>query len=277
MAVCGAIFTTHPIVHRLTDYIWLGHSRAIDDHRTLHLARVLYSLRIGIASLRKYYDELLVTPDNATRRFFPLATSCRLDDGEQLRFRYLCPLKGADPSCVTFLVADRADAARRLVVKFVERYGAAAHRLLAAHGRAPQLLFCGPVWSTDAVPGGGALRMMVVMEHLEGTTAAEQYYARSRSIPQAVRDAVHDALGILHAHGFVHGDIRLPNIMIEGDMDDEEDIGKRTKLVDFDWAGIQGEVRYPLHLTANAGWVDGVADYALIEASHDQAMADRLR
>lgn len=277
MAVCGAIFTTHPIVHRLTDYMWLGHSRVIDDHRTVELARVFYALRLGLADLRRYYDELSVPPEDVHRRFYPLADTCTLDSGEQLRFRYLRPLKGPDPSCATFLTVDCTKADRLLVVKFVERYGAAAHRLLAERSFAPNLLYCGDVWPTDAVPGGGTPRMMVVMDYVEGQSVEETDLIDAADAREEVHGAVRAALELLHKRGFVHGDIRAPNIMIEGKDDkDDKDVRKRVKIVDFDWAGIEGEVKYPLHL-ADARWPEGVEDYALIKADHDRAMADKLK
>ncbi|TBU36363.1 hypothetical protein BD309DRAFT_878497 [Dichomitus squalens] len=275
--VCGAVFTTLPIVHRLTDYIWLGRSRTIDDGHILRVARVFYALRRALQALETYYEELPFSPDDATGRFFPLATSCILEGGEKLEFTYELPLKGDDPSCVAFLVADKSDRGHKLVVKFVERYGKEAHELLAQHGRAPTLLYCGDVWST--VPGlagrtGYGPWKMVVMDYVKGRTAADL-----DEVPDGVRDAVRSALVILHERGMVHGDIRLPNIIIEDDRngdEDEEDMGKRTRIVDFDWAGKEGEVRYP-HDLSERQWVEGVEDYVLIRACHDDAMVDRLR
>ena len=40
----------------------------------------------------------------------------------------------------------------------------------------------------------------------------------------------------LHDAGFVHGDLRAPNFIVDGD---------RLLLVDFDWGGKDGEVEYP--------------------------------
>ena len=113
------------------------------------------------------------------------------------------------------------------------------------------------------------------MDYVAGRTAAEL-----GEVPESVRDAVRRALEILHGQGLVHGDIRLPNVIIEDCDDegteDEESIGAHTRIVDFDWAGHEGVVRYT-HDLSQGQWVEGVEDYALIRASHDNAMVEKLR
>ncbi|KIY64453.1 hypothetical protein CYLTODRAFT_101398 [Cylindrobasidium torrendii FP15055 ss-10] len=42
LSVCGAIFTSKAVVQRLTNYLWLGNSRAIDDSNILRIARTLF-------------------------------------------------------------------------------------------------------------------------------------------------------------------------------------------------------------------------------------------
>ncbi|OJT12906.1 hypothetical protein TRAPUB_10537 [Trametes pubescens] len=65
--------------------------------------------------------------------------------------------------------------------------------------------------------------------------------------------------------------------MIEDLKDGEgEDLERRTKLIDFDWAGRAGVVRYPLHLSEGIRWAPGVVDYALITQEHDLYMLDQL-
>ncbi|KAI1785465.1 hypothetical protein LXA43DRAFT_1115823 [Ganoderma leucocontextum] len=261
---------------RPTKYIWLGHSRAADDHRTLTLARVFYSLRLAIDGLRTYYDELArnVSRDpvgDQFYRFFQLATPFPLDDQGQtrrVRFRYLRPvLTGTDPSRVAFLVEtcgdddDDGGGGRLLVVKFAKRYGAEAHQLLARHGFAPELLHCGPIWPANEE------KYKYKYKHLAGPGEGR--------VPPSVRARVLEALEVLPGQNLVHGDIRRPNIVIAACGSEDVDAGQRAKIIDFDWAGLEGVVRYPLHLP-NAGWVEGVEDYGLIRAAHDRGMAERL-
>lgn len=280
----GAIFTSNIIVHRLTDYIWLGHSRAIDDDRALNLARIFYSLQLAMRRLDDYYSGPLISPTAHTDRFFPLARSYT-SENQVVHFRYLRPLKGKDPSCVTFLAAptnsdfeDSLDSdngiecdQKLLVIKFVERYGEVAHRALADKGLAPRLLYFGPVWKDGSERNGCGPRKMVVMEYIDGETLLEKY--DDDVVPGTVHQALQTALGVLHDENQVHGDLRRPNIMIEKGQGDE---GKRVKILDFDWSGAEGSVRYPLDLSTAVNWPEGVQDYELITTAHDRAMLEGL-
>lgn len=50
----------------------------------------------------------------------------------------------------------------------------------------------------------------------------------------------------LKAGGFVHGDVREPNLIL---LDEPSVDGRRIQLVDFDRAGKAGEARYPWQLS----------------------------
>ncbi|KAK0458356.1 uncharacterized protein EV420DRAFT_394133 [Desarmillaria tabescens] len=269
IVILGAVFRTLPIVQRLTDYLWLGNSRANDDDHALRLARVFQSVRLAIDNLEKYYQELELTdsPSIQPTRFFPDVTE--YDDGTNVvGFQYLQPLE-IDETCMTFLAQiDEAHGEEQVVVKFVQRYGAEAHRLLASKGKAPAPKYCGPI-SNNSKYWYGSLQM-VVMEFLPGQTVAQKYEG---SIPETLREAVRGAVRILHDQSFVHGDIRTPNIVI---VDGAGDEGERMRIVDFDWAGEQGEVRYPLHLSDYIRSTCGVKDYDIITFQHDMQMVDAL-
>ena len=110
----------------------------------------------------------------------------------------------------------------RLVVKFVSRYNALAHRLLAWHGLAPQIYYA----STEdtAAPTYGGL-YMVVMEFFDGETP-------TGTLSDGLYRHVLDALELLHSHDLVFEDLRAPNILIKGET---------AVLIDFDWCGKAGE------------------------------------
>ena len=137
--------------------------------------------------------------------------------------------------------------------------------------RAPELLYCGDVWPGTPERRGCSLRKMVVMKYVHGETIDKKY--QLCGVPEPVRKTVHEAVKFLHQKQFVHGDIRCPNIIIE-DGDGEED--NRVRLLDFDWSGSVGEVRYPLHLSKEITWPKGVEDYMLILPDHDLQMVNRL-
>ena len=85
---------------------------------------------------------------------------------------------------------------------------------------------------------------------------------------------------LLHDAGMVHGDIRLENVMVANptgpEADSDDNVEKRVRIVDFDWAGDEGTVRYPLHLSRAINWPAGVTDYAFILADDDDEMVRML-
>ena len=83
--------------------------------------------------------------------------------------------------------------------------------------------------------------------------------------------AIRALLLTLHQSGYVHGDIRSSNILVR---DSEGDF----MLLDFDWAGWIGEVRYPMNLNRSEGlWQpDGAHNGTLILADHDIEMLELI-
>nr|VWP01650.1 Uncharacterized protein [Ganoderma boninense] len=292
IAISAAIFTTDPIIQRLTDYISLGEPCVINDLRVNTVARVFYSLQRAVEMLRRFYDAVPVEPisgDEETR-FFPLARSY-LKDGALVSLRYLRRLGVDGPDCVTFLAEteersknEKASGrqepggtrqTKKLVVKFVERYSREAHELLASAGLAPKLEYYGPVWpesESENFKSSLLPRRMVVMEHIDGVEAFDAF--DGQVLPKGVQLAVKQALSILHTNHLVHGDIRRKNILIEHQKDATDDFTVRTKIIDFDWAGEQLTVKYPLRVRG-IFMEQGVRAYATILPEHDLAMAER--
>ena len=162
--ICGSIFTGHAIVHRLTDYIWLANSRVNDDAHSHRIARVFFALGNALARLRSFYAEL-VKSSMPRARFFPLANRYKV--GERIiEFKYTAYLKDTEEACAAFLAVECDGDERQIVVKFVERYGVAAHTLLANHGLAPRLLYHGDIWLSSPEMRGCGGRKMVVMEYI---------------------------------------------------------------------------------------------------------------
>ena len=72
-----------------------------------------------------------------------------------------------------------------------------------------------------------------------------------------------DAVHSLHAAGFVHGDLREPNVLVSA--------GGEVSLIDFSWAGRPGSARYPHFMLP-----DGASDGQAITLEHDHWQLDRL-
>lgn len=141
---------------------------------------------------------------------------------------------------------------KTLCIKFVRFYSKEVHQLCASGGFAPAL------HGFEHLPGEW---YMIVMEMI-----TDDYCCLGElSTPYPHHDAIATGLQSLHQERYVHGDIQKSNIMVK------RDCSPGFRLVDFDWSGIIGEVRYPVHVTRRDGlWRPDGAEYGqLILAEHD--------
>jgi hypothetical protein len=277
LVVMGSIFTDKLICQNLTDMIRLGFDRALlyeDGLRSA--ARVLYALARGLIKLQEYYSSIAATQHSsieatqldALSGFFPSATSY-YDRVQQahVSFRYIKYLENF-PTCVTLLArtADQKD----IVVKFVERYGEDVHMFLAGRRCAPALLYYGSIGSGPTSPSYGRLSM-VVMEHIVGETLSQLRVGNGLCVHNLFQ-SLRSIIKILHDQGFVFGDLCAPNIMVTPQ--------NAIKLIDFDWAGKVGAVKYPLLMSSGITWPSGATGGALITKQHDldmiRAIEDRF-
>ncbi|KAF9492953.1 hypothetical protein BDN71DRAFT_1509053 [Pleurotus eryngii] len=265
LGILGAVLTHKCIVQRLTDLVWLGISTSFEEQRCIRLSKLFHSLARGLCRLRDWFNTelpnfpLTVTPSH--QRFFPAITSYLGASGEVF-FRYLRPLE-RDNACVIFLAEivqpSGCEQGQLIVVKFAARYCVEAHELLAHADMAPKLLHCG-----QALPGRPGL-LLVAMEYLSGVAAHCLTLEQWRSYD--INSNVGKIVGVLHGKGFVFGDLRTPNIMY---------VNGLFKLIDFDWAGKEGEARYPPFLSTGIHWPPGVQPSALITREHDMEWLRRL-
>jgi serine/threonine protein kinase len=222
------------------------------------------SLRRNVQKLDNYYrglDILATVPNGLHPRYFP-SIGAYLDEASSIiTFDYIQPLE-IESTCITFLARTTSGTVKSIVVKFVQRYGEDAHRLLAKENLAPELFYYGHIGVQDEAPSYGHLRM-VVMEYIDGDTLD-----KAKRIPRTSRDQIRRALDLLHQSGYVFGDLRQPNVMITKNQE--------IKLIDFDWAGEHMKARYPLLISRNLPWPDGVEALSLMETSHDDKMLERL-
>ena len=72
----------------------------------------------------------------------------------------------------------------------------------------------------------------------------------------------------MHYEGYVHGDLRPPNIVVPTD--------NTIRILDIDWAGKEGDVRYPQELNTSCNWHPGVESGGLISKEHDLYQIDTL-
>ncbi|KAM5531120.1 hypothetical protein V8D89_015234 [Ganoderma adspersum] len=130
---------------------------------------------------------------------------------------------------------------KRVYVKFVTSYDKEAHSYLASHDPplAPQIVFYGEVVSRIT---------MIVMEDLDAIPIHSQSVLENLRLRSLIQPKTEEALNFLHAGGFVHGDIRSPNLLMDP-------ATGCVYIIDFDWAGKQGLARYPTNLNPKVKWI----------------------
>jgi hypothetical protein len=153
---------------------------------------------------------------------------------------------------------------RHLMIKFTCRYAEEVHRTLAEPDGeqrrwAPELYGC------DALHGGWK---MVVMEYLDDehwTTLANDGSRAGDS-----RKEIENAMQHLWSKGYVHGDLRRPNIFIS-----KSKCSTEVRLIDFDYSGKANSDRYPRDWNYTLHPTD-VVPGGLLRKVHDEEMFVRL-
>jgi RIO-like serine/threonine protein kinase len=104
---------------------------------------------------------------------------------------------------------------------------------------------------------------MVVMDYIDGDTlaSAKKEKRLDEKTTQIVRSEVLRAIEILHLNGLVFGDLRSPNIMITK--------ANEVKLINFNWAGEEGQAKYPSLISSDIKWAAGVEALGVIKKDHD--------
>jgi serine/threonine protein kinase len=174
------------------------------------------------------------------------------------------PLSGDVSKIIYEAIEGDGSDGRRIVVKFASTYNVSAHRLLAKHDLAPELIYDG----TDSQKFGGFI--MIVMSSVKGMTLSKLLRVQ-RFDPRldAILGSVTQEMDLLHAASLVFGDLRTPNIMV--------DDGGSVKLVDFDWCGVDGEGRYPFIIGVGIPWAAGVGSGETTRKDHDLHMLRQLK
>ncbi|KAG5635658.1 hypothetical protein H0H81_010494 [Sphagnurus paluster] len=219
------------------------------------LARHFGALKKAIFSFEQRYDAL-TDPSllkHLDPRFPDPRTYRSLETETTVNFEYLHQI---DEQKLLFM--GKTDNRERICIKFVRRYSREAHEKCAAMGIAPRLRGFEDI---------GAGWKMVIMDALD-----EEYEPFDHStLPEGAEELLRDRFVELHQANLVHGDVRGANIMVR------KDEMPGLMLVDYDWAGIVGEVRYPMNVNkVDIWWPDDVSDGLLIKPDHDIAMLEYI-
>ena len=218
-----------------------------DGHFRLMQSRLCMAIRLGFQQLHQWYTSQAVMLQANPQATFPFQREFQVD-GKQVDLLYneiLIPGLRRP-----LFLATRRDTGKNVVVKFSSHYGTEVHQKLAESGMAPD------IYAHLSVGG----MVMVIMDYIEGERWPDHPTTQQK-------DNLRGLAAKLESTGFVHGDLRAPNILVQGD---------RVLAIDFDWAGRAGQARYPIHLNQDEKWHADACVGCLIEHSHDSFMVDQL-
>ena len=250
-----AVYADAPNVQILNPVIPL-HFHPSDYKARATGERFVCALRRLLSDLKNYYTASAFSQQSYLQPQFPFY-SAYTDGNVSHQFVYE---KQIDQRTV-FVAHLRDNPKDKIFVKFTRCYGEDAHRAAHARGFAPRLR------AVERFQDGW---IMVVMDDV-----SHQYREiERRPLEKNMYKAVQQALVELHREGFVHGDLREANIMVKRDRVDSEGLHDII-LVDFDWAGKEGSVRYPSNITLNHILLprpDDVERGGPIAVAHDDQM-----
>lgn len=257
LKIHGGIFTSNFIVQPLTEMLGLVNFPN-PYGRARYIAQIIVALRTCLEDLKKFYSSLQSASASPEAR---LAPAFRQYGDVTLTYTSVNLL----PDRIGRAMFD-AEAKRNceqegtlVKVKFTPQYCRAAHELLAERTLAPRLRHYGELEDDWAV---------VVMD----AAGPDLAFEKLSRVPERARRDIKEALELLHGENLVFGDLRPPNILLcdRGATDGGTERG--AMLVDFDWAGKDGEQRYPLLLNRSIQWPEGVEGGKVLRKEHDDAM-----
>ncbi|KAI6041164.1 hypothetical protein EDC04DRAFT_2879030 [Pisolithus marmoratus] len=245
----GATWNLRPMIQLLSMPIAFN-IHSMDTDNLLVLARHMAAFRKATQMLKRYYEDLRPTQplqNMPSPQLFPYPTM----------YTFIQQLKNK----LVFFSTESAEGSAivdRICIKFAQRYSPDAHKHCTSVGCAPTLR------GFEKIPGGW---FMIVMDDLSNNYETLE----NQRVPIPTKSLIRTKLAEFLEEGFVHGDIRDTNIMVS------KSDNMQFRIIDFDWAGIAGEVKYPAFLNPEVWRPEGASDGKPILAEHDDAMLNDMR
>ena len=264
--VLGAVYLAAEYVEVLSHSIPL-YFNPYNTSAMADLLRFMTALRRLFQSIWKVYEHPTNHAVDETQVKFPYPRSYSVNVGAEdphqtVSFDYIGRL-----SNIRLVFTARTKQGKYVIVKFGSgQYGANAHQAAVTAGLAPAIL------SYSHLPGG---MWMVVMEPLEiDFKPCDEFNEISDSLMQAVMTSIDR----FHALGYVHGDLRDSNVFVRERTGPSKDVTWECRLIDYDWAGREGDAIYPLGVYCNdAVWrPEKYMDGKPITTQSDRQMVDEF-
>lgn len=232
----------------------------LSPHTDLHLgvlpnlAKLLYALQKGMKQLQQESSHL---PESLLSLLPAVCCSCCNIGDKEITYE-------GRVSEQYLLFIGRSRSHCNVMVKFVQgAYGENEHRVLANHKLAPDLygiVKVNSIWTA------------VIMERIKGHNLDELLISGQIENASNIVRALEKVMEVLNSNKIVHGDLLPHNILITTAT--EEDYGVR--IVDFDWAGAAGSVKYPEGINMELQWPRGVEAGSVIKHEHDAELLGKL-
>ncbi|KAF9232355.1 hypothetical protein BU15DRAFT_90679 [Melanogaster broomeanus] len=267
----GAVWNLRPVVQVLSTPL-VFHYHSTDTQNQLTIARHMAAFCKAVRTLKEHYEHLSsslsVDGDGLANTsshdlLFPYPTEFKsLDDESTNNIRYAEQLEeDGKKTRLIFFGTLQEDPSVQICIKFTRRYSKEAHLHCAKLGFAPKLR------GFEVLPGGW---YMVVMDKLVGYDLLADLPDSDR-LSGLVFETIREQLKTLHACQLVHGDVRDTNVLVK------KDDRAKFMIIDFDWAGKIGDVRYPPYVNYMDVWrPEGARDGKLVEVAHDDEMLDAI-
>ena len=251
--ISGAVYGKYVFVDRLVDPVWLVPQK---EEAMIRIARIFKALKEAIGEIQQYYENVPVTQPR-----FPIFQSFYKG-----KIRYEKAIKRHTfKGTLTYNNGEREDG-EDVVVTFVKQYSREAHELMNFYGYAPQLIHY-----EERV--GGTQYTAIVMKYIANARPLDKFleyatkYKTFNEIKEYARDSCTKALKVMHDNRFCHGKISSKSIL--GKIKDD---GVKIFIINYKWAGRQGEARYPL----SADIPEGAQPGDLITQNQDKKQLKKL-
>ena len=254
LTISGAVFGRYVFVDKLIDPVWLvPHQR---KEAMIRIARIFKALKEAIETIQLYHA-LQVT---VTQPRFPIFQLFYKGNIQYEKVIKCHTFKG------TLTYPDKTS--QNVVVTFVKRYSHETHKFMDSRKYAPQLIHY-----EERV--GGTQYTAIVMEYIPDAMpldeflkyAAANYPKYINSIKKGAQEICTKALKVLHDNKFCHGKISSKSILgkVQGKV-------LQIFIVNYEWAGRQGEATYPF----SADIPEGVQPGYLITQDQDKDQLKKL-